>query len=246
VLDVTVGAAGDLTLLVAPATRDTRFVAPARAYVHDEGLGCWLEVGDADSEVFRVSDYYSGVDPGSLAPPSGRLAALQASLRTGQVGAQMRRAAALRKLDATVQVTASKSYVQGQLAAAAATQSAAEYRYWLRCYAQLLARHGLEADLRALFNAMLEGRRFGGGVMPSSDGIDSGSSRRGGGIAGSSGAAAAGAAAGAGAAAVVGASAGVANSEQLKRMLVAVGETNRALQRFVAEYTEIVDAMEAQ
>ena len=51
VLDATVGAAGELTLLVAPATRDTRFVAPARAYLYHESLGCWLELGDADSEV---------------------------------------------------------------------------------------------------------------------------------------------------------------------------------------------------
>ena len=123
------------------------------------------------------------------------------------------------------------------------------YHYWLRCYAQLLARHGLEADLRALFNAMLEGRRFGGGSLRSpfggsgatgaSDGgarttTDGAAGASSGGAGASSGAA--GASSGGASASSGGAGATAADSKQLKRMLVAVGETNRALQRFVAEY----------
>ena len=102
------------------------------------------------------------------------------------------------------------------------------YHYWLRCYAQLLARHGLEADLRALFNAMLEGRRFGGGSLRSPFG--------GSGATGASDGGARTTTDGAAGASSGGAGATAADSKQLKRMLVAVGETNRALQRFVAEY----------
>jgi protein HIRA/HIR1 len=218
VLDVDINADGRVTLLVAPRRRAARHLAPARAYTYHSGLGCWIELGDADSDVYKLSDFHNGVDPATLKAPTGALAKIQAPLRAGIPGAQLARAAALRKLDVQVQVTATQSYIQGQLAAAAALQSADEYRYWLRCYVQVLARHSREADLRSVFNAMLEGNRFGGPPR---------------------GAPAGGAVAAAGAAVT----ATEVDVTLLKELLVAVGEKNRELQRFVAEYTEVLAAL---
>lgn len=211
VLDVTIGGDGRVTLLVAPSRRAARFLAPARAYTYHPGLGCWLELGDADSETLKLSDYHNGIDPTALKAPGGALGTLQGPLRPGVPGSALARAASLRKMDARVQVSATQSYIQGQLAAAAILQSKAEYRYWLRCLVQLLARHSREAELRSLFNAMLEGKRFNPACADSA--IDS-------------------------------AGAAECDTALLRELLTATGEKNRELQRFVAEYTEVLTAMD--
>eukprot|EP00041_Stephanoeca_diplocostata_P035791 m.1274942 g.1274942 ORF g.1274942 m.1274942 type:complete len:950 (+) comp24760_c1_seq2:169-3018(+) len=216
ILDVTVDPKKTLMVTVAARKGKMGFAAPARVYAYSSDLACWLEIGDADSAVFRLSDFHSSTSVGvdATASPTAVLARAQQPLHGGaRFGSRFRTALALHRVEPGTQAAASRAHVELQMARARVLASDDEYLAWLRAYVRLLAQTNDEDALRHVCDALLYSTEAEGTVWPQLTHHDGSSASH--------------------------------NVDVVKTLLGAVAEGSRSLQRVVAEYHEILTTLGA-
>lgn len=223
VLDISITSEGTpiVTMSAGPGGGTLRS-CPARVYSYHNRLGSWIELGNAESRAFQLSDFHassvgSGAGVGIEGDlTDGPLAKAQAALHGqhrsgGQFQSSHATATALLSTSPDAQLGASRDHVVYQIAASVALGSTVEFGEWLLCYARLLARGGLTEELRALCESLLSPSVTSGTaeVWPPLDRFPD-----------------------------------LDRAKLLRRCLTAVAAVNRGMQRFVVEYQETLSAVE--